>query len=85
MCAKPTTPPNIYIPVFLALSREFETRVRRRELDVDVKYYADGENGIRMEQDLVALQKELSIKPSLEDNAAAEKVEESKKSKKGKK
>ena len=36
-----------------------------RELDVDVKYYADGENGIRMEQDLVALQKEPGIKPSL--------------------
>ena len=54
-----------------------------RELDVDVKYYADGENGIRMEQDLVALllQKELGIKPSLEDNAASEKTEE----KKGKK
>ena len=85
MCAKPTTPPNIYIPVSLALSRVFETRVRRRELDVDVKYYADGENGIRMEQDLVALQKELGIKPSMEDNATAEKVEESKKSKKGKK
>ena len=52
---------------------------------MDVKYYADGENGIRMEQDLVALQKELGIKPSMEDNATAEKVEESKKSKKGKK
>lgn len=53
-----------------------------RELDVDVKYYADGENGIRMEQDLVALQKELGIKPSLEDNAASEKTEEKKKGKK---
>ena len=52
-----------------------------RVADVDVKYYADGENGIRMEQDLVALQKELGIKPSLEDNAASEKTEE----KKGKK
>lgn len=53
-----------------------------RELDVDVKYYADGENGIRMEQDLVALQKELGIKPSLEDNAASEKTEEKKRGKK---
>lgn len=32
-----------------------------RQIDVDVKYYADGENGIRMEQDLVALRKELGL------------------------
>ena len=28
---------------------------------MDVKYYADGENGIRMQQDLQALRKELGI------------------------
>ena len=33
----------------------------RRALDIDTKYYGDGENGVRMEQDLVALQKELGI------------------------
>ena len=32
-----------------------------RQVDVDVKYYADGENGIRMEQDLVALRSELGL------------------------
>ena len=32
-------------------------------MDVDVKYYADGEDGIKMEQDLVALAKELKMPP----------------------
>ena len=32
-------------------------------MDVDVKYYADGEDGIKMEQDLVALAKELGMPP----------------------
>ena len=34
-----------------------------RRIDVDVKYYADGENGIKMEQDLVSLKKELGLGP----------------------
>lgn len=33
---------------------------------MDVKYYADGENGIKMEQDLVALAKELGLKVDIE-------------------
>lgn len=43
---------------------------------MDVKYYADGENGIRMEQNLVQLREELGLPPSKVDNAASEKVEE---------
>ena len=49
----------------------------RRALDIDTKYYGDGENGVRMEQDLVALQKELGIK----ENEPAEKTKEKKGSK----
>ena len=36
-------------------------------MDVDVKYYADGEDGIKMEQDLVALAKELGMNPFKEE------------------
>lgn len=82
MCAKPTTPLSTCTRAFWVSSRACGRGLTCRELDVDVKYYADGENGIRMEQDLVALQKELGIKPSLEDNAATEKTEEKKKGKK---
>ncbi|KAK8800803.1 hypothetical protein WA588_001634 [Blastocystis sp. NMH] len=34
-----------------------------QRIDVDVKYYADGENGIKMEQDLVSLKAELGLGP----------------------
>lgn len=47
-----------------------------RQIDVDVKYYADGENGIRMEQDLVKLREELVLPSSKLDNASSEKAEE---------
>lgn len=54
----------------------------RRALDIDTKYYGDGENGVRMEQDLVALQKELGIKPFKgKENEPAEKTKEKKGSK----
>lgn len=58
-----------------------------RQIDVDVKYYADGENGIRMEQDLVVLRKELGLpeyKGEEMSNAASEKTEESGTKKKNK-
>lgn len=50
-----------------------------RALDIDTKYYGDGENGVRMEQDLVALQKELGIKPFKgREDEPAEKTKEKK-------
>lgn len=55
-----------------------------REVDVDVKYYADGENGICMEDDLVKLREELGLpafKGEEKDQSASEKVKESKSSK----
>ena len=54
----------------------------RRVLDIDTKYYGDGENGVRMEQDLVALQRELGIKPFKgKEDESAEKAREKKSSK----
>lgn len=50
-----------------------------RALDIDTKYYGDGEDGVRMEQDLVALQKELGIKPFKgREDEPAEKTKEKK-------
>ena len=46
---------------------------------MDVKYYADGENGIKMEQDLVALAKELGLKVDIEAPANKNAVKSSKK------
>ena len=49
-----------------------------------MKYYADGENGIRMEDDLVKWREELGLpafKGEEKDQSASEKVKESKSSK----
>lgn len=62
--------------------------MRKRRIDVDVKYYADGENGVKMEQDLVALRAELGLPPfkggDSKEDSTSEKASE-KKAKKGKK
>lgn len=56
--------------------------MRERRIDVDVAYYADGENGVKMEQDLVALRAELGLPPfkgeSSKENSASEKASEKK-------
>ena len=48
--------------------------MRDRRLDVDVKYYADGENGIKMEQDLIVLAKEWGLNVDI-DSQSDKKVE----------
>ena len=48
--------------------------MRDRRLDVDVKYYADGENGIKMEQDLIVLAKEWGLNVYI-DSQSDKKVE----------
>lgn len=58
--------PIICIMMSWASSNELWKWWRDRRLDVDVKYYADGENGIKMEQDLVVLAKELGLKVDIE-------------------
>ncbi|KAK8790565.1 n-alpha-acetyltransferase catalytic subunit [Blastocystis sp. subtype 4] len=45
-----------------------------KRLDVDVKYYADGENGIKMEQDLIVLAKEWGLNVYI-DSQSDKKVE----------
>lgn len=63
MSVPPTTLLITFTRTFSDLSEFFWHVITHRRLDVDVKYYADGEDGIKMEQDLVALAKELGMKP----------------------
>lgn len=63
MSVPPTTLLITFTRTFSDLSEFFWYVITHRRLDVDVKYYADGEDGIKMEQDLVALAKELGMKP----------------------
>ena len=76
-----------YIRMYQVLSKFDLFLITNRQIDVDVKYYADGENGIRMEQNLVQLREELKwpeFKGSRKSNDSSEKTEESS-SKKNKK
>lgn len=88
MCESQTTRHSIFMKAHSVLSKGLLCGLRERRIDVDVKYYADGENGVKMEQDLVALRAELGLPAfkgeASKEDSASEKASE-KKSKKNKK
>lgn len=67
----------------MSVSRDL---VISRLADVDVKYYADGENGLSLKLDLDIVRKEYNIPPfkGLDDEASAESASEPKKDSKNK-